>query len=108
MSYLVTLTDRAFEELDDACTWWETHRSPEQASRWYQGFIDALRSLSENPQRCALASENDLLVFEARQLNYGLGAKPTHRAVFVVRPNQVLVLRIRHLAQQNIIPDDFV
>ena len=71
-------------------------------------FIDALRSLSENPQRCALAPENDLLVFEARQLHYGLGAKPTHRAVFVVRPNQVLVLRIRHLAQQNIIPDDFV
>ena len=69
MSYVVTITDRAFEELDDVCTWWEKHRSYEQALRWYRGFIDALRSLSDNPQRCALEPENDLLGFEARQLS---------------------------------------
>jgi len=42
------------------------------------------------------------------ETSYGLGAKSTHRAVFAIRPDQVLVLRIRHLAQQDISADDFV
>ena len=39
-------------------------------------------------------------------LVYGVGRRPTHRAVFTVRSDLVLVLRVRHLAQKEISPDD--
>jgi len=102
MSYRVALTDQAREELDQACTWWGENRSPAQAVRWYNGFIEVLQSLAKSPERCPLAAENDAFPYELRQLAYGLGRKPTHRAVFTIRPDMVLVLRIRHLAQRPI------
>ena len=106
MTYKVAITDRAHEELDQACAWWAENRSPEQALKWYNGFIQAIRSLAKNPQRCPVAPENDAFPYEIRQLAYGLGKRPTHRAVFTVRPDLVLILRIRHQAQQQIDPDN--
>jgi len=105
MTYSVAITDRAKDELDQACDWWAEHRSAEQALRWYNGLIAAMKSLGDNPQRCPVAPENHAFPFEIRQLLYGSGRKPTHRAVFTIRPDLVLVLRIRHLAQQEISPD---
>lgn len=49
------------------------HRSHEQAGRWYDGFVRAIGSLSENPQRCPLARENASVPMEIRELRYGLG-----------------------------------
>lgn len=86
--------------------WWSKYRSPQQAARWYNCFRDALESLSVNGGRLPLAAENDLFPFEVRQLNFGLGPKPTHRALFVIRPDMVYVIAIRHLAQQPLRPDD--
>lgn len=106
MTYKVAVTDRAFDELDSACQWWAEHRSAEQALRWYNRFIKAIRGLANNPERHPLAPENHAFPYELRQFVYGVGRRPTHRAVFTVRPDLVLVLRIRHLAQQEISPDD--
>jgi hypothetical protein len=58
--------------------------------------------LEQNPDRCALAPENDRFPYEIRQLNFGIGRKPTHRLVFTIRPKEVVILRVRHLAQQDI------
>jgi hypothetical protein len=44
MTYKVALTDRAHDELDQVCTWWAENRSPDQALKWYNGFIRANRS----------------------------------------------------------------
>ena len=44
--------------------------------------------------------------FEIRQLVYGLGRKRTHRAIFTIRPDQVVVLTIRHLAQSDLGSED--
>ena len=44
--------------------------------------------------------------FEVRQMTYGLGSRPTHRALFVIRPDMVYVIAIRHLAQRAVSPDD--
>ncbi|WP_254510863.1 hypothetical protein [Anatilimnocola floriformis] len=91
--------------LEAGFCWWAKNRSPQQAARWYCGFIDALQSLSEIAERLPLASENDLFPFEVRQLTFGLGAKPTQRALFVIRPDMVYVIAIRHLSQQAIRPE---
>ena len=50
----------------------------------------------------ALAAENARFPYEIRQLNFGLCPKPTHRIVYTIRPTVVAILRVRHLAQQEI------
>jgi plasmid stabilization system protein ParE len=104
--YEVILTDRALVELDQAHKWWSENRSPQQADRWYIGFVKKLLTLEYNPERYPLATENSFFPHEIRQFNYGLGVKLTHRALFTIRPDTVIVLRIRHLAQKPLAGDD--
>lgn len=105
MKYRVVLSDRAEKQLESTYEWWSTHRSAEQAIRWYNGFLDALESLCENPERCSLALENSSVVYELRQLLFGLGRRPTHRALFTIRPDMVYVFSLHHVAQGTIEPD---
>mgnify|MGYP002626318174 CR=1 FL=1 len=91
--------ERVERVLEESYQWWANHRSQEQAARWFNGFMDALEALGDNPDRFALAPENEEFPYEVRQLNYGLGSKPTHRALYTIRPDMVYVFLIRHLAQ---------
>jgi plasmid stabilization system protein ParE len=106
MKYHVILSDRAEYQLESAYEWWATHRSLEQAINWYNGFLDSLKSLRDNPQRCSLALENSLVAYELRQIVFGSGRHPTHRAIFTIRPDMVFVLAIRHFAQGTMEVDD--
>jgi len=106
MKYEVILTASANAQLEDIYVWWATNRSETQAARWYNGFLDALSSLRERPERCPLARENGQLPFEAREIHYGIASRPTHRAVFAIRQRQVLVVAIRHLAQADLSSED--
>lgn len=101
MTYTLVLTQPAEEELLSAFRWWAEHRSVDQAARWYDGFVDALASLADNPERCPLARENSQFPAELRELHYGVGSRPTHRAVFTIRPGIVLVYTVRHAAQDD-------
>ena len=105
MKYEVVIASRVQREAQAAHDWWAEHRSAGQAARWYEEFIRAAFSLEENPERCALARENDRFPYEIRQLSFGIGRKPTHRLVYAIRPIEVVVLRVRHLAQQPIDAD---
>lgn len=102
----VILMDQAHQDLDDGCRWWAKHRSIEQAERWYDGFSTAIKRLSTSAEQHAVADESKDFPFDVRQLNYGLGSRPTHRAFFTIRPDMVLVLRVQHLTQRPLSPDD--
>lgn len=39
-------------------------------------------------------------------MNYGLGPRPTHRVLYEIRGDEVLVLTVRHLAQREITSED--
>jgi plasmid stabilization system protein ParE len=97
---------RAVEQIDDSYRWWATHRSAEQAARWHRGIEKAILGLGRNPERHALATENDLLPIEVRQMLYGLGRRPSHRVLFTIRPDCVYVLAIVHVAPDAIGLDD--
>ncbi len=97
MSRRVILTNVAEDELDSAYRWYAEH-APESAERWYNGFIDQLQSLANDPERFPLAPESGHFVAQVRQLLYGRRRK-THRALFTIRPDTVVVVRIRHVAQ---------
>jgi hypothetical protein len=59
-------------------------RSVEQAERWHDVCYATLRSLSKQAEGCLLAAESHDLSVEARQIAFGVGRKPTHRAVFTI------------------------
>jgi plasmid stabilization system protein ParE len=105
MNYEVLVTARAQREAQTNHDWWAEHRSAEQAARWSEEFLKAAASLGLDPDRSVLAAENDRFPYEIRQLNFGIGPKPTHRLVYAIRLREVVVLRVRHLAQEAIAPE---
>ncbi|RIK88326.1 MAG: hypothetical protein DCC67_00750 [Planctomycetota bacterium] len=107
MSVPVYLTDRAFQDVDGACDWWARHRSAEQAWRWREACVKAIDSLPGLAATCPVVSERDELGIELRQLAFGLGRRPSHRVVFEIRPDIILVMRVQHLAQRELSIDDF-
>jgi plasmid stabilization system protein ParE len=101
MKYFLKITDEAAGLLFSAAKWYaETSQSLEVASAWYDGFLDALESLENNPLRGGLAPESHLFDFELREIYYGSGRRITHRALYRVVGNKVEVLSIRHHAQR--------
>lgn len=102
----VVLTAQAQQEFDEHFDWWALNRSTEQASRWYRGFWAAMLKLETNPRRHPLAAEDGLVSYEIRQLNYGLGRRPTHRALYTIDGDKIVILRVRHLAQEPLEDDD--
>lgn len=97
---------RVEHALESGYAWWAKHRSEQQAVRWYNGFMDALKSLGETHQQFPLAAESDLFPFEVREFHFGVGAKPTHRALYTIRPDMVFVFLIRHVSQRPVSVDD--
>ncbi len=106
MTHRVVLTDRAHADMESAYQWWADNRSQVQAAKWYNAFADAIESLANNPERCAVSREHEQFPYKIRDLYLGIGRRRTHRAVFTIRGEMVLVLAIRHLAQQDLSPDD--
>jgi plasmid stabilization system protein ParE len=102
----IILSPKAEQQLEDAIAWWSKNRSSLQAERWYAGFVRSFKSLAQSPDRYQHAAENAEFPFEVRELRYGLGKRPTHRALFTIRPDMVYVLLIRHLAQRDVSLDD--
>src|SRR5438046_1792075 len=103
MKFRVLLTIRARNNLDAAYAWYRK-QSSEVADRWYRGVRDSIRQLNRNPDRFPLADEDDTFPYPLREMLYGLGRKKTHRVMFVVRRNVVVIYAIRHVAQKRFDP----
>jgi plasmid stabilization system protein ParE len=106
MIYRVILNDRAEGQLEAAYLWWLEHRSPKQATRWYNEFLEALHGLRENPGRFGVAHEDPKFPYSVRELRFGMGSRVTHRALFTIRDDIVYVFSIRHVAQKDVSPDE--
>ena len=106
MTYRVTILPRAKRQMLEQALWWSEKRSAEQAFNWLEGFEQALASLGHDPERCSVARERNAFDFILRELHYGLRNKATHRAVFEVRGDEVIVYSVRHLAQRELTPVD--
>jgi|SRR5436190_19628300 len=107
MTYLVRLLPRAKLQLVNTALWWADNRSREQAVLWIDGFEAALQSLANNPEAWPLAPECEAVQLQIREMTFGLGHRKTHRAIFEVRQQEVIVFAIRHLAQDLLTADDF-
>lgn len=108
MSYRVLVAPAAERQLDANTDWWQEHRSADEARRWYSGFRGKIARLDENPHLHGLAAEDENFPYELRELLFGLGSRPTHRALFTIQAEMVIVLAIRHVAQDRVTPDDVI
>ncbi|MEX0802239.1 MAG: type II toxin-antitoxin system RelE/ParE family toxin [Candidatus Binatia bacterium] len=104
MKYKVRLTDEAKQNVRAIVAWY-AERSQVAADRWYNGFVELLDSLAEDPHRHPLALENPRFPIELRQLNYGSGRRITHRIIFAIRQTIVVVYSVRHAAQDEWRPE---
>lgn len=98
--FTLRLTQRAENDINRNADWWEEHRSKEQADRWYLGIFDAMKSLTQMPTRCGMAPEADSLELPIRHLLYGVSGKLTHRVLFTIEENDVIIYRVLHFAQE--------
>jgi plasmid stabilization system protein ParE len=105
-AHSVVFTQQAARELEAIAEWWAEHRSIQQAGRWYEGFSAKIEALCDDPNRLPLADESPDFPYELRELHFGLGSRPTHRAVYTIVSEFVVVLTIRHVAQRPIGPED--
>jgi plasmid stabilization system protein ParE len=106
MGLEVYVTRQALADVDETRDWWSQHRSPEQAERWHMACDAAIDSLPFRAANCSLAYEGRTLPVEMRQLPFGVSRRSTHRLVFAIRPDKIVVYRVQHLAQREITIDD--
>lgn len=104
--FKVKITDTATADIDEAFAWWSENRSEEQAKRWYREVKVAIGSLKRMPERCPAVPEAKLSIAGVKELYVGIGKHPTHRIVFVIDSDHVVILRIRHHGQNALGPDD--
>ena len=93
MTYAVIVTQKAKDDLRHYFAVAAEH-APQTAVRWLNRFEEAFQTLSDNPTRCALAPENDLVGPPIYQLFYGK-RNARYRALFTIEGTRVLVLHIR-------------
>ena len=90
MSYSVSLTDDAAEDLEELIAYIDSHDSPASADRVLDRIEKAMAGLSEKPERGAYPKELSTIgVREYREIFF----KP-YRIIYRVLGNKVLVLLI--------------
>ncbi|MDJ0617700.1 MAG: type II toxin-antitoxin system RelE/ParE family toxin [Calothrix sp. MO_192.B10] len=104
MTLQVEITPIAETQIEQAYFWYR-ERNPEYADHWFRGLMNAIATLQEKPQRCALAVEHEIFPEEVRQLLYGK-SKNVYRVLFTIRSTIVYVLYVRHSAQAPMTVDD--
>jgi len=104
--FVIQLTDLAEADIERAFIWWAKNRSLTEAKTWYKEVYRAIETLRVLPERCAVVTETKLSISGARQIAFGIGTRPTHRIIFVIKGGEVVILRIRHHAQDSLELED--
>ncbi|NJO43500.1 MAG: type II toxin-antitoxin system RelE/ParE family toxin [Cyanobacteria bacterium RU_5_0] len=104
MVFQVEITPLAEAPIEQAYRWHREH-NPDFADRWFRSLMNAIATLHEKPQRCALAVEHEIFSEEVRQLLHGK-TRNRYRVLFAIRDTTVYVLYVRHSAQAPLTIDD--
>jgi plasmid stabilization system protein ParE len=104
--YRVVITERAKREAEACYRWWATNRSKSQADRWSRQYFQVLKVLKKRPAAYPLSRESGDLGVEIRDLCFGAAKRSTHRIVFQICDTDIVVVGVRHLAQDDLSLDD--
>jgi plasmid stabilization system protein ParE len=101
MTFSVEIARKAAREIEGQYEWL-AERSQAAAERWRRQLLEAIVSLEENPERCGEAPEAEYYEGLSQLLN-GKG-RQIHRILFQIRGDKVVILRVRHSAQDLLKP----
>jgi plasmid stabilization system protein ParE len=104
VSFRIELTRRAAQEIEEQYHWL-AERSQSAADRWRDSLLAAVNSLAKDPERCPEAPEAEWYGERLRQYLHRKRRR-THRILFDIRGDVVIILRVRHSAQDLIRPDE--
>ena len=97
----VFLSVTAEQQMHSTAEWYAL-QNPEIAEAWFNGLVAALESVCDNPEQFSFANEAERLGKSFRQMLYGVGQRITHRVLFSVREDRIVVHQIRHVAQDDV------
>ena len=100
MTYRVKLMPQAEADIERIYRW-VVSETPLRGSEWFNGLVEAIGTLSHNPERSAPAPESPLFEEPIRQLVYGKRSG-RYRVLFRVRGETVEVLHVRHGARRRV------
>ena len=104
--FRLEISEPAERDIYSAYDWWRSNRSEEQANRWYTEIHKSIQALRKTALQCPLAAESKLHPRGLRQMNFGIGRRPTHRIIFVVDEDSVRIVRVRHSSQRSLQEED--
>ena len=77
-------------------------RTLQGAHRWFAAYEQAIRDLTKDPERYAVAPENQHYQVKLQQINFGTKpSRPTHRLLYYLDGETIYVVTLRHLHQKN-------
>jgi plasmid stabilization system protein ParE len=106
MIFRVILTDTAMQNLRHYYLL-AAEYAPRTAAQWLDRFYFAIQTLSQHPERCILAPENESVPAEIRQLRFGKRAG-AYRVLFTITDDEVRILHIRRATMDVASPDDLL
>lgn len=98
----VVITGPAKRDVEEARDWWAENRSAEQAARWYLKAVATMELLATTSHRNPFAREPRFKKLGVRQVAFGLGRRPSHRILYAVRDDRVVVYRVRSNWQDDL------
>jgi len=104
MSLHVAIARQAAREIEEQYNWL-AERSEAAANRWRNSLLEAIDTLEDNPERWPAAPEAEWHE-GLRQLLHGK-RRQVHRILFEIRGRIVVILRVRHSAQDFLEPEQF-
>jgi plasmid stabilization system protein ParE len=101
MAFRVDVSPEAFADLDAISAHIRERGSFESAERWFNGIVDAIRSLAELPNRCPVADESENLQTEVRLLLHGKRNR-RYKVYFAIHHESetVRIFHVRHWARK--------
>jgi plasmid stabilization system protein ParE len=98
LAFEVLISPTALADAEEYVAFIRSDRQqPLGAQRWWNGLLEAIFSLESMPQRCPIISKTDQYEDNLRHLIYF-----SHRIIFAIDGNQVMILRIRHVSRHQI------
>jgi len=106
MAFRVEIAPRAFNDLDDIADYIKRNRSLRQAEEWFNGTVEAIRTLGDMPGRCPVADESEDLGQEVRVLLHGKRNRK-YKIYFSIErtgrsAGRVFIFHVRHWARKRL------
>jgi plasmid stabilization system protein ParE len=107
MAFRVEIAPRVFNDLDEIADYIKRNGSFRQAEEWFNGIVEAIRTLGDMPGRCPVADESEDLGQEVPVLLHGRRNRK-YKVYFSIerRGRSAGRVHVRHWARKSLATDE--